>query len=148
MSKAQEEADDVAGSAPSDHSKEQVAASASPAVEDQNQQELMDGLAVTEDDLLEAREMAAAFSLDQVIKVSDVSYRESRRATNGPPQMMKQVYSQHRRDPNFPLPTLEKIQKFLGTSHVRGTGRIATDTHQKTKTSPSTQTTTTPSSKR
>jgi hypothetical protein len=82
MSKTQEETDDAAGSAPSGHSKEQVAASASPADEGQDQQELMDGLAVTEDDLLEAREMAAALSLDEVIKVSDIPHRQFHTAPN------------------------------------------------------------------
>lgn len=41
------------------------------AVEGQDQKDLMDGLAVTEDNLLEAREMAGTFSLAAVRKASE-----------------------------------------------------------------------------
>lgn len=58
-------------------------------------------LNATEDDILEARELAASFSLDQVEK------------------MMENVVKIHDGDPNFPFVTLEKIKEFLGNPSIR-----------------------------
>ena len=55
-----------------------------------------DHLNVTEDDLLEAQEIAASLSLEYV--------RSS----------LTQVYLLHKRDLNFPLDILDKIKAFLG----------------------------------
>ncbi|KAF7560582.1 hypothetical protein G7046_g3574 [Stylonectria norvegica] len=57
-------------------------------------------LNVTEDDLLEAKELASTFSLDEVRK------------------MMTRVHALHKRDPNFPLSIIEKIDIFLGNDDV------------------------------
>jgi hypothetical protein len=53
-------------------------------------------LNVTEEDLLEAKETAANFTLDDVRT------------------LMKDVLDRHHRDPNFPHSVLEKIREFLG----------------------------------
>ncbi|CAM1506483.1 Fc.00g061240.m01.CDS01 [Cosmosporella sp. VM-42] len=55
---------------------------------------------VTEDDLFEARELAATFSLEDVRR------------------MMTQVYALHKRDPNFPFPIIQKIEDFIGNNSV------------------------------
>ncbi|KAH7161464.1 OPT oligopeptide transporter protein-domain-containing protein [Dactylonectria macrodidyma] len=57
-------------------------------------------LNVTEDDLLEAKEIAATLSLEDVRK------------------MMTQVYALHKRDPNFPLSIIEKIEVFIGNEAI------------------------------
>ncbi|OAA64789.1 Oligopeptide transporter OPT superfamily [Cordyceps fumosorosea ARSEF 2679] len=57
-------------------------------------------LNVTEDDLLEAKELAATFSLE------------------GTRDLMTQVYKLHRRDPNFPQTILERIEEFLQNDNV------------------------------
>lgn len=58
------------------------------------------GLTATDDDMLEAKELAATYSLETVH------------------DMMKQVYKAHRKDPNFPLAVLEKIEDFLSKLHI------------------------------
>ena len=70
-------------------------------------------LNVTEDDLLEAQEVAATLSLQDVRKV-----RPSHSVLAGQlltTQMMNQVYKIYGRDPNFPLTVIEKIEAFIGT---------------------------------
>lgn len=57
-------------------------------------------LIVTEDDLLEAKEIAATLSLEEVRT------------------MMTQVYALHKRDPNFPLSIIEKIEVFIGNEAI------------------------------
>ncbi|KAF5008685.1 hypothetical protein FDECE_5041 [Fusarium decemcellulare] len=57
-------------------------------------------LRVTEDDLLEAKEVASTLSLQHV--------RE----------MMERVYKIHKKDPNFPLAVIEKIQVFLANDDI------------------------------
>ncbi|PNP47306.1 hypothetical protein TGAMA5MH_01122 [Trichoderma gamsii] len=52
-------------------------------------------LHVTEDDLLEAKELAATYTLEEV--------RE----------LLNTFYKLHKRDPNFPLDVIEKIEDFL-----------------------------------
>ncbi|KAF5023251.1 hypothetical protein F66182_4684 [Fusarium sp. NRRL 66182] len=58
------------------------------------------GLDVTQDDLLEARASADALSLEDVRRT------------------MEQVYRLHRRDPNFPLSVIEKIELFIHNDDV------------------------------
>lgn len=58
-------------------------------------------LNVTEDDLVEAKAIAATLSLEGVRK------------------MMQNVLKIHDRDPNFPHSVLIKIHEFLGQSLVR-----------------------------
>ena len=53
-------------------------------------------LNATEDDLLEARELAGTYSLDDVRT------------------LMTQVHKIHKRDPNFPIAIINKIEEFLG----------------------------------
>ncbi|KAF5674560.1 sexual differentiation process isp4 [Fusarium heterosporum] len=57
-------------------------------------------LDVTQDDLLEAREVAATLSLEHVHKT------------------MEKVYKLHKRDPNFPLSVITKIEVFLSQNDV------------------------------
>ncbi|KAL6352776.1 hypothetical protein LRP88_13249 [Fusarium phalaenopsidis] len=57
-------------------------------------------LNVTEDDLLEAKEVAATLSLQDVRK------------------MMNQVYKIYGRDPNFPLVVIEKIEAFIDNEDI------------------------------
>ncbi|RBR25937.1 uncharacterized protein FIESC28_01210 [Fusarium coffeatum] len=57
-------------------------------------------LDVTQDDLLEARETAATLSIEDVHKT------------------MKKVYKLHKRDPNFPLSVIQKIECFLEQDDV------------------------------
>ncbi|ATY60958.1 Oligopeptide transporter OPT superfamily [Cordyceps militaris] len=56
---------------------------------------IMKDLNVTEDDLLEAKELAATYSLDEVKR------------------LMTHVYKIHRRDPNFPASVIDMIDEFL-----------------------------------
>ncbi|KAM3503523.1 hypothetical protein MY11210_008678 [Beauveria gryllotalpidicola] len=57
-------------------------------------------LNVTDDDLLEAKELAATYSLDDVRR------------------LMTHVYKIHKRDPNFPARTIDKIGAFLGDDAI------------------------------
>ncbi|CAF3626617.1 unnamed protein product [Fusarium graminearum] len=57
-------------------------------------------LDVTQDDLLEAREIAATLSLEDVHKT------------------MSKVYKLHKRDPNFPLSVIQKIEHFLNQDDI------------------------------
>ena len=52
-------------------------------------------LHVTEDDLLEARELASKYTLEDVRHI------------------MARVYRIHEKDPNFPLVVIQKIKAFL-----------------------------------
>ncbi|KAG5799823.1 hypothetical protein H9Q69_001131 [Fusarium xylarioides] len=58
-------------------------------------------LDVTQDDLLEAREVASTLSLEDVHNI------------------IKRVYKLHKRDPNFPLSVIKKIEAFLGMGSYR-----------------------------
>ncbi|XWX02244.1 hypothetical protein V2A60_010279 [Cordyceps javanica] len=60
----------------------------------------MKDLNVTDDDLLEAKELAATYSLDDVKR------------------LMTHVYKIHRRDPNFPASAIDKIEQFLGDNDI------------------------------
>ncbi|KAF4959959.1 hypothetical protein FSARC_10590 [Fusarium sarcochroum] len=55
---------------------------------------------VTQDDLLEAKEVAATLSLEDVRKT------------------MQKVYKLYKRDPNFPLSVIEKIEVFLSNDDI------------------------------
>jgi OPT family small oligopeptide transporter len=57
-------------------------------------------LNVTEDDLLEAKEIADRFSLEDVRR------------------LMADVHKQHARDPNFPITIITKIEEFLGNEAI------------------------------
>ncbi|KAK5998914.1 Oligopeptide transporter 2 [Cladobotryum mycophilum] len=57
-------------------------------------------LAVTEDDLLEAKELAASYSLEGVRR------------------MMKAVYNRHKHDPNFPTGIITKIDEFINNDEI------------------------------
>ncbi|KAJ6782229.1 hypothetical protein PWT90_08857 [Aphanocladium album] len=63
-------------------------------------QATMKDLNVTDDDLLEAKEVAATYSLDDVKR------------------LMSHVYKIHRRDPNFPATIIEKIEEFLNNEDI------------------------------
>ncbi|KAI6779433.1 uncharacterized protein J7T54_005247 [Emericellopsis cladophorae] len=69
-------------------------------VEGEGRQAVQSDLVVTEDDLLEAKDLASTFSLDEV--------RE----------LMLNVHKLHKRDPNFPTSVLDKIEDFLGNDEV------------------------------
>lgn len=53
---------------------------------------------VTQADLLEAKELAKTFTLDDTR------------------QLMVSIYKQHSRDPNFPMEIIDAIEQFLGQS--------------------------------
>ncbi|EXA46879.1 hypothetical protein FOVG_04175 [Fusarium oxysporum f. sp. pisi HDV247] len=57
-------------------------------------------LDVTQDDLLEAREVASTLSLEEVHKT------------------MERVYKLYKRDPNFPLSVIKKIEVFMNTDDI------------------------------
>lgn len=78
-------------------------------------------LNVTEDDLIEARELAAHMSTEDVRKVkpthTDASTAPGRMLTHHS-QLMANVLRIHERDPNFPHTILERIQAFLENDDV------------------------------
>ncbi|KAF4950191.1 hypothetical protein FGADI_8339 [Fusarium gaditjirri] len=57
-------------------------------------------LDVTQDDLLEAREVASTLSLQEVHRT------------------MERVYKLHKRDPNFPLSVIKRIEEFMNTDDI------------------------------
>lgn len=75
-------------------------------------------LAITEDDLLEAREAAATLSLEDVEKVHQtpllICFYNLNLTILSLLQIMTQAYAQHKQDPNFSVPLLHKIEQFLG----------------------------------
>ncbi|KAL2257875.1 hypothetical protein VTK26DRAFT_9059 [Humicola hyalothermophila] len=62
--------------------------------------ETQKALNVTEADLLEAKEIAGRFTIDDTKR------------------LMRQVHKQHSRDPNFPIEIIQKIEHFLGNDEV------------------------------
>lgn len=75
-------------------------------------------LNATEADLIEAKEVAGRFTLEDTKRVGGCEFTIffASGADHSSPglQLMAQVHKQHCRDPNFPIQIIEKIEGFLG----------------------------------
>lgn len=72
-------------------------------------------LVITEDELLEARETAASYSLEDVRRVCFTSRYINSKLTL---QILTLIHNRHKHDLNFPSNLLLRIGDFLGTFHI------------------------------
>ena len=80
-------------------------------------------LNVTEDDLIQAREAAKDFTLEETREVYSSSFLHCHSPNfeidvDSIPQMINNVFQVHGKDPNFPILILDKIQEFLGNEDI------------------------------
>lgn len=71
-------------------------------------------LDITEDDLLEAKDLAAKYSLEDVRDVCQKAFPQRLPHVTNIYQLMTRIYKLHRKDPNFSIDTLREIEAFLG----------------------------------